>query len=65
VIERYVPRLPLSQEVGKYERLKRTVAAYRMVIGQPRQDHLMGYVGDDVDWLEIVLTPPGRAGMSS
>src|SRR5699024_7229725 len=47
VIERYVPRLPLSQEVGKYERLKRTVAAYRMVIGQPRQDDLMGYVGDD------------------
>src|SRR5699024_8279221 len=64
VIERYVPAVPLSQEVGKYERLKRTVAAYRMVIGQPRQDDLMGYVGQDVDWLQIDLTPPRNGGMN-
>lgn len=58
VIERYVPALPLSREAQQYRRLLRTVGAYRLVIGQPRQDDLIRYVGDDVDWLRIDLTPP-------
>jgi hypothetical protein len=64
VIERYVPALPLSREKQQYQRLQRTVGAYRMVIGQPRQDDLIRYVGEDVDWLRIDLTPPrpGAAG---
>ena len=45
VIERYVPALPLSREAQQYRRLLRTVGAYRLVIGQPRQDDLMRYVG--------------------
>lgn len=58
VIERYVPALPLSREAQQYRRLLRTVGAYRLVIGQPRQDDLVRYVGEDVDWLRIDLTPP-------
>lgn len=61
VIERYVPALPLSREAQQYRRLLRTVGAYRLVIGQPRQDDLVRYVGGDVDWLRIDLTPPRSA----
>jgi hypothetical protein len=57
VIERYVPALPLSREAQQYRRLLRTVGAYRLVIGQPRQDDLIRYVGEDVSWLRIDLTP--------
>lgn len=60
VIERYVSALPLSREEQLYRRLQRTVGAYRMVIGQPRQDDLIRYVGRDqaqLDWLRIDLTP--------
>lgn len=59
-IERYVPALPLSREVQHYQRLKRTVGAYRLVIGQPRQADLLQYVGEngeDLSWLRIDLTP--------
>ncbi|WP_313405031.1 helicase-related protein [Aeromicrobium sp.] len=58
VIERYVPALPLSREEQQYRRLLRTVGAYRLVMGQPRQDDLVRYVGEDVAWLRIDLTPP-------
>lgn len=57
VIERYVPALPLSKEAQQYRRLLRTVGAYRAVIGQPRQDDLIRYVGEDAEWLRIDLTP--------
>ena len=57
-IERYVPAMPLSRELQQYRRLQRTVGAYRMVIGQPRQDDLIRYVGEDASWLRIDLTPP-------
>lgn len=40
-IERYVPEMPLSKEVAHYDRLRRTVAAYRLVMGQPRQEDLV------------------------
>ena len=59
VIERYVPALPLSREAQQYRRLLRTVGAYRAVIGQPRQDDLIRYVGEDAGWLRIDLTPYG------
>ncbi|MCC2333612.1 helicase-related protein [Cellulomonas wangsupingiae] len=58
VIERYVPALPLSREEQQRRRLLRTVGAYRMIIGQPRQDDLVRYVGEDVEWLRVDLTPP-------
>lgn len=60
-IERYVPALPLSREVQRFRRLMRTVGAYRMVMGQPRQEDLLRYVGEsgaDLDWLRLDLSPP-------
>ena len=59
-IERYVPVAPLSKEAARFARLLRTVGAYRLVLGQPRQEDLLRYLGDDVarlDWLSIDLTP--------
>lgn len=59
-IERYVPAAPLSREAARYARLLRTVGAYRLVMGQPRQEDLLRYLGDDfaaMDWLHIDLTP--------
>jgi hypothetical protein len=43
-IERHVPAWPLSREQGRLADLRRTLAAYRMVIGQPRQDELLDYL---------------------
>jgi len=57
VIERYVPAMPLSRETRNYYRLLRTLGAYRLVIGQPRQEDLIRYVGEDTSWLGIDLTP--------
>ncbi|MGF0130577.1 DEAD/DEAH box helicase [Dietzia cinnamea] len=64
-IERYVPAMPLSKEVQKYRRLMRTVGGYRMVIGQPRQEDLLRYLGErdvDVSSVAIDLRPPPVAG---
>ena len=41
-----VPYWPMSREVGQLARLKRDVARYRLVFGQPRQDDLVEYLGD-------------------
>jgi hypothetical protein len=43
-IERHVPVLPLSREVGRYARLRRAVMMYRMVFGQARQEDLMEFL---------------------
>lgn len=40
-VERYVPTLPYSAEVEGFQRLKRQLAAYRVVFGQPRQEELL------------------------
>lgn len=61
VIERYVPVMPMSKESRKYQRLLRSVAGYRMVIGQPRQEDLLRYLGSkelDPAQLAINLQPP-------
>ena len=65
VIERYVPALPLSREEHQRRRLLRTVGAYRMVIGQPRQDDLVRYVGEGVEWLRVDLAPRRPSGRLS
>jgi hypothetical protein len=65
-IERTVPALPLSSEVRQLDELRRTVAAYRMVFGQPRQEDLVAFLrrrhGVDVKrlgrMLRIDLAPP-------
>lgn len=43
-IYRHVPILPFSKEVNKLEYLKKTIGAYRMVFGQPRQEDLLNYI---------------------
>lgn len=55
---RYVPAMPLSSERRRLGSLQRTLGAYRMVLGQPRQEELVKYAGEmDVD-LTIDLRPP-------
>ena len=43
-IERHVPALPLSQDASQLQALKRSLAVYRMVFGQPRQDDLITFL---------------------
>jgi hypothetical protein len=64
-VERRIPLLPYSKEIGKLKRLKQGLALYRMVFGQPRQEDLLfslsqngGYGSSHLaDWL-ISLQPP-------
>ena len=73
-IERYVPMLLLSREIDQLERLKRALAVYRMVFGQPRQEDLAAWLekrSTDEDFakyrelLRIDLSPPRKRGRSS
>lgn len=57
-IERYVPAMPLSHEARHHDRLLRTLVAYRLVMGQPRQESLLHYIEESADWMQIDLTPP-------
>ena len=57
-IERYVPAMPLSMESRRYSSLVRTVGAYRYVMGQPRQEELIRYLGPHAEHLKIDLSPP-------
>ena len=43
-IERHVPALPLSWDSSQLQALKRSLAVYRMVFGQPRQDDLVAFL---------------------
>jgi hypothetical protein len=43
-IERHVPALPLSRDAARLETLSRSLAVYRLVFGQPRQDDLLAYL---------------------
>ena len=65
-IERYVPAFPLSREVEKLRLLKRSLAAYRLVFGQPRQEDLAqfvmhategGHLAETMDLLMLDLSP--------
>src|SRR5690625_4894199 len=60
-IERYVPAMALSTESRRYAALLRTVGAYRFVLGQPRQDELISFLGDHAQDLQIDLSPPNLA----
>ena len=44
VIERHVPSLPLSRESSRLPALRRSLAVYRMVFGQPRQEDLVEHM---------------------
>jgi hypothetical protein len=65
-IERHVPVMPLSRDAMKLEQMKKSLAAYRLVFGQPRQEDMLAYLGDRlspeqvmelVDRLRIDLSP--------
>lgn len=65
-VERCVPMLPFSREIELLEALKKSVAAYRLAFGQPRQDDLLAYLTKltdtlpqaELDALQIRLNPP-------
>jgi len=66
-IERHVPALPLSRDLDRLGTLRRSLAAYRMVFGQPRQEDLLAYLLEHLpevdvdrvaDELRIDLSPP-------
>jgi hypothetical protein len=53
-VERFVPLLPLSREEEQLERLKRNLAIYRVVFGQPRQAELLALIdGGGISQSEI------------
>lgn len=65
-IERHVPALPFSREVERLYGLRRSLAIYRMVFGQSRQEDLITYLlsqipederGKIVAELQIDLSP--------
>lgn len=43
-IQRHTPILPLSREADHISALRRSLAVYRMVFGQPRQDDLLDFL---------------------
>lgn len=66
-IERHVLLYPYSRDERRYRALQRSLGAYRMVFGQPRQDELLAYLLSRVDAerleqlsdsLRIDLAPP-------
>ena len=70
-IERHVPALPLSQDRERMGQLQKSLAVYRMVFGQSRQEDLAeflmscrgkGLSKEDIDKLRIDLSPPRAIG---
>jgi hypothetical protein len=66
-IERLVPIMPFSSEAVRLPQLRKTLAAYRLAFGQPRQEELIEFLGADRDDAELLalasqlridLTPP-------
>ena len=61
---RRVPLLPYTREVEAFERLKRQLAAYRVVLGQPRQEELVTLLDNaridrrQLDEWAVDLSPP-------
>jgi len=43
-IRRHIPIFPLSRDQERLEELKKTLVAYRMVLGQPRQEDLVHFL---------------------
>jgi hypothetical protein len=71
-IERHLVALPLSRDVGRMEALRRTLAVYRMVFGQSRQEDLITYlltqvpeqeIKQVIEELRIDLRPPTIGGI--
>jgi helicase-like protein len=52
-IERHVPALPLSRDRERIDVLRRSLAAYRMVFGQARQEDLLAYLLSELPEREV------------
>jgi len=52
-IERQIAILPLSRELGRLDWLKKTLIAYRSVMGQPRQEELLEFIAKRLSKEEI------------
>ena len=73
-VERRVPLIPFSREVGQLDRLKSSLTLYRLVFGQPRQEDLLAYISETLElsnadqtttsW-QISLQPPRKDTGSS
>lgn len=66
-IKRHVPVMPFSRDAAALPRLRKTLAAYRLAFGQPRQEELVEFLGADrsdedlmllASRLRIDLSPP-------
>ncbi|QGN49837.1 helicase [Micromonospora sp. WMMC415] len=70
-IERHVLPLPLSQDLARYEQLKRDLALYRLTFGQPRQEDMLalltsaGLADQQAERDTIDLRPPTRSARRS
>ena len=73
-IQRRTPVLPLSRDVTREDALRRSLAVYRMVFGQPRQDDLLEFIVREIpdDRREVVaeavtidLSPPSTSGAAA
>ena len=63
VYKRQVPALPLSRDREKMNELQKSLAVYRMVFGQSRQEDLAAFLinclnNESMDNLMIDLSPP-------
>ena len=68
-IQRHSPVLPLSLDADRVDTLRRSLAVYRMVFGQPRQDDLLEFILREIpdertdsltSALTVDLSPPLR-----
>jgi len=53
--ERHVPVLPFCKEAVALPRLRKTLAAYCLAFGQPRQEELIEFLGADRSDAEFLL----------
>ncbi len=64
-VERHVPALPLSKDASQFDGLKRSLAVYRMVFGQPRQEDLLAFLQARLTSEELAgITPVLRIDLS-
>jgi hypothetical protein len=68
-VERFVPMLALSREEAQLERLKRNLAIYRVVFGQPRQAELVEFLEggsvsiEEMDSWVVRLVPEAQSSV--